>query len=523
MADAPQAEPEHRRPSPARPALAGIIAAGAALGIGELFAGLISGDPSLLVAVGGLIIDSVPPPVKDFAIGVFGFNDKTALVIGTVVVSAALGALLGLAAARRFWIGVTGFAVFGALGGLAGARDPQLSATHAALSAALSVSVGVLVLAMLLRSLHTLGPSTADPGDLERPRERRAFLRAAGAFAVLAAIAAAGGRTLIERAKVVASRREEVVLPEPRRPAPDAPPAASLSVPELDPIVTPNYLFFRIDTVLGAPPVNLDTWRLRVTGMVDRPYELTFEQLLSLPMVEPHVTLSCVSNQVGGTLVGNAKWLGTPLEDVLNRAGVQSGATQIVGRSVDGFTVGFPTELAFDGRDALVAVGMNGRPLPYDHGFPARLVVPGLYGYVSATKWLAEIELTTLEGFDAYWIPRGWSKQAPAKTQSRIDIPVGSTVPAGAQWLAGFAWAPHRGISRVQVQIDQGPWVECTLSEEFSPDAWRQWAYQWDARPGRHTVRVRATDGTGAVQTELRRLPQPDGATGYHTRTIQVS
>ena len=523
MADAPQPQSANGWPGPAWSALAGVIGVGAALGIGELFAGLISGDPSLLVAVGGLVIDSVPPPLEDFAIAVFGLNDKLALVIGTVVVSAAFGALLGLAAARRFWIAVAGFAVFAALGGFAGVQEPQLSTIHAALSAALSVSVGLLVLAVLLRPLRTLGPSPADAGGLERPWQRRAFLRAGAAFAVLAAAAAAGGRTLVERTKVLASRREDVLLPRPRHPAPDPPPAASLAVPELDPVVTPNYLFFRIDTALAAPPVNLDTWRLRVTGMVDRPYELSFDQLLRLPMVEPHVTLSCVSNQVGGPLVGNAKWLGIPLRDLLNRAGVQPRATQIVGRSVDGFTVGFPTELAFDGRDALVAVGMNGRPLPYDHGFPARLVVPGLYGYVSATKWLAEIELTTLEGFDAYWIPRGWSKQAPAKTQSRIDIPVGSTVPAGAQWLAGFAWAPHRGISRVQVQIDQGPWVECTLSEEFSPDAWRQWAYQWDARPGRHTVRVRATDGTGAVQTELRRLPQPDGATGYHTRTIQVS
>jgi DMSO/TMAO reductase YedYZ molybdopterin-dependent catalytic subunit len=262
---------------------------------------------------------------------------------------------------------------------------------------------------------------------------------------------------------------------------------------------------------------------MKITGMVDRPYELTYSDLLELPMVERYVTLSCVSNQVGGGLVGNAKWLGVPLADVLDRAKVQAGAEQIVGRSVDGFTVGFPTEAAFDGREALVAVGMNGEPLPFDHGFPARLVVAGLYGYVSATKWLSEIELTGWDAFDAYWVPKGWAKEAPIKTQSRIDTPrPNARIAAESRHIAGVAWAPGRGISRVEVQVDGGSWIEAELSESLSDDSWRQWSVGWDAEPGTHELQVRATDGNGETQTSEFKPPRPDGATSYHTISVVV-
>ncbi len=287
------------------------------------------------------------------------------------------------------------------------------------------------------------------------------------------------------------------------------------------PLITPNDDFYLIDTALSYPQVDPEDWSLRIHGMVDREVEIGYEELLDLGLVQEQVTLSCVSNQVGGGLVGNAEWVGVPLARVLEQAGVQPGATQIVGRSIDRWTAGFPTEVALDGRVALVAVQMNGEPLPIAHGFPARLVVAGLYGYVSATKWLAELELTTWEGFDGYWIPRGWSKEGPIKTQSRIDVPRrGTDVVPGPTAIAGVAWAPHRAIEAVEVQVDEEPWVEAELSRETTTNSWRQWMVAWDATPGEHRVRVRATDGTGTTQTSEISRPAPDGATGWHT--IQV-
>jgi DMSO/TMAO reductase YedYZ molybdopterin-dependent catalytic subunit len=258
--------------------------------------------------------------------------------------------------------------------------------------------------------------------------------------------------------------------------------------------------------------------------MVDTEFELTYDELLDLPLIERHVTLACVSNEVGGHLIGNARWLGHPLAALLDRAGVDPAATQLVGRSVDGFTVGFPVSVATDGRDAMVALGMNGEPLPRRHGFPARLVVPGLYGYVSATKWLEEIELTTFDAFDAYWVERGWAQEAPIKTQSRIDVPRGGArVPAGPVAVAGVAWAQHRGITAVEVQVDDGEWQPASLADPLSDDTWRQWQFAWDASPGRHFLRVRATDGAGETQTSSYQPPFPDGATGYHRVVVDVS
>lgn len=258
--------------------------------------------------------------------------------------------------------------------------------------------------------------------------------------------------------------------------------------------------------------------------MVDAPFELTYDELLALPLVERHITLSCVSNEVGGSLVGNALWLGTRLSGLLARAGVQPGATQVVGRSVDGFTVGFPVEAATDGRDALVAVGMNGEPLPAGHGFPARLVVPGLYGYVSATKWLKEIELTTFEAFDAYWVERNWARHGPVKVQSRIDVPRDfGRVTAGRHTAAGVAWAPNRGVRGVEVRVDEGPWTGAALGPALGDGAWRQWSLPWDATPGDHVLTVRATTGDGELQTATKHPPFPDGATGHHQITVRVT
>ncbi|HEY5579476.1 MAG TPA: molybdopterin-dependent oxidoreductase, partial [Acidimicrobiia bacterium] len=289
-----------------------------------------------------------------------------------------------------------------------------------------------------------------------------------------------------------------------------------------------NEDFYRIDTSLSVPRIQLDDWTVKLTGMVDRPFELTYEELLDLPMQERYVTLCCVSNEVGGDLVGNAKWMGVPLVDLLERAGVQQGATQIVGRAVDDFTVGFPTEVALDGREALVAVAMNGEPLPFEHGFPARLVVSGLYGYVSATKWLSEIELVPWDAFDAYWIPRGWSKEGPIKTQSRIDLPrTNAALPAGPHRIAGVSWAQNRGVTKVEVQFGDGsdaaPWHEVEVSEPLSKDTWIQWVYDWDAQPGNYLIRVRATDATGMTQPPGYTSPRPDGADGQHTIRVSIT
>ncbi|HKZ28148.1 MAG TPA: molybdopterin-dependent oxidoreductase [Acidimicrobiia bacterium] len=498
-------------------ALAGGVAAMFALGVSELLTGLIPSVPSLIVSIGTGIIDLAPPAVKDLAIETFGTADKPALLVGIVVLSALFGALLGLGGIRSMAIPSVGFLVFGALGAIAAIQDPQSQALPSIMVAAVAAGAGLAAFLAMIRRAG-VGEMPVVEADLAR----RAFLRGAGAFALLAGVTAVAGRLLVDRVRM-ASNRAEVVLPSAQTPLPAPAPGSSLSVAGIAPVVTPNDAFYRIDTALSVPSVDLDTWSLKITGMVDRPYELTYDDLLDLPMVERYVTLSCVSNQVGGDLVGNAKWLGVPLTDVLDRAGVQQGADQIVGRSLDGFTIGFPTEVAFDGREALVAVGMNDEPLPFDHGFPARLVVAGLYGYVSATKWLADIELTTWDAFDAYWVPKGWAKEGPIKTQSRIDTPqANARLGAGTRPIAGVAWAPGRGISRVEVQVDEGGWQEGTLSEPLSKESWRQWSLNWEAGSGTHTVQVRATDGNGDTQTTMPRPPRPDGATGYHTISVVV-
>lgn len=486
-------------------AASGTLGVALALGTSELLAGLFEPVPSLVLGVATFVIDTVPKPVKDWAIATFGTADKLVLAIGIVVVALALGALVGSMPMRLRGV-VFGF--FGLGSALAAARTPEATLWPSLLNGAAAAGVGMWTTGWLRRP------------RVEADLNRRAFLGRAGAVAALAVVAAAGGRFLIERTRVMLARRDEVVLPAPVEPVMPVAAVNDLAVEGITPIVVPNADFYRIDTApFSAPQVDLATWTLTLKGLVDREVTLTYADLLDMPLVERYITISCVSNEVGGGLVGNARWLGVPLGDVLDMAGVGSGAEQVVGRSVDGFTVGFPVEAVYDGREAMLAVGMNGEPLPFEHGFPARLVVSGLYGYVSATKWLQDIELTTWDGFDAYWIPRGWSKQAPVKTQSRIDTPRGQ---AAAGPIAGVAWAPGRGISKVEVRIDTADWVEAELSEPLSDDAWVQWSLPWAAPAGEHIIQVRATDGTGQTQTDTIAPPAPDGATGYHTVRVTV-
>ncbi len=697
--------------------LAGILSGLLAVGVSELYAGIFGGLPSLLVSISGRIVDLSPRAMEEFAISVFGTSDKLALVIFLVVLTAIFSATLGVVALRSRPVAVAGFAAFGILAGLANAFDAQSTPAHAAAAAAISVGLPVAALLWLIHLVREPATATVAMSASRMRRQRRLFLGTAAVVAAASVATGIVGRNLIERAKVVVAKREDVVLPpvsdrpavtlpgpaptisvaealaptptpeptlvpapeptptpeptpgptptptptlEPTAtptpeptptatpeptptptptPTPDptptptpeptptptpeptpatvaraaAPPAPTASptaaatatatptpeptptptpeptptptpeptptptpeptptptpeptptptpeptptpTPEptatptptpsptptpaaaqplttttvpvdgMTPLVTPNSDFYRIDTAFSIPRVDVNTWRLSIGGLVERPYSISFDELLGLSTFEEFITLCCVSNQVGGNLIGNAKWQGVPIWHLINHAGVKPEATQIVGRSVDGFTVGFPRDVAFDGRPALVAVGMNGEALPFKHGFPARLIVSGLYGYVSATKWLQEIELTTWEGFDGYWIPRGWSKRGPVKVQSRIDVPRrGSTVSPGRQPIAGVAWAQNRGISKVEVKIDGGDWNEARLALPISKHTWVQWVHEWDATPGAHLVRVRATEANGHVQPEGPRPPAPNGAEGWHQIRINVS
>jgi DMSO/TMAO reductase YedYZ molybdopterin-dependent catalytic subunit len=421
--------------------------------------------------------------------------------------------VVGRLALRRRWVTAVAFGGFAVVGIAAAFGEPSYQPIATVLAIAGSAAIGGLVLDRQLdRIRQAERPTDGVPGD----GGRRRFVAGVAGVGAVAAVSGIVGRSLvIRRSEDV---RDAIALPPAEAPAPSLPSGASFPVAGLTPIVVPNEEFYRIDTALVVPRPEVATWTVSFTGMVDRPFSLTHADLLAMPLVEEYVTLSCVSNEVGGDLVGNALWSGVPLADLLDRAGVQPGADQIVGRSVDGFTVGFPTEVAMAERRSLVAVGMNGEPLPPAHGFPARLVVPGLYGYVSATKWLSEVELTTWDAFDAYWVPRGWAKEAPIKTQSRIDVPRhGSTVDGGQVVVAGVAWAPTRGIAGVEVRIDGGDWVAAEVSEPLGDAAWVQWRATVQAEPGTtHTCEVRATDGTGETQTDTVRPPAPDGATGWH-------
>jgi DMSO/TMAO reductase YedYZ molybdopterin-dependent catalytic subunit len=499
------------RTETSRRGLAGLIGAGTALGVGELLGGLFTALPSPLAAIGGAVVDRAPPWFKDFAISAFGTADKTALAVGTALLAGAIGWLAGVVSRGRPAVVPVVFGGFGVLGTVAGFGEPDAEPLVVAAATLVAVASGVLVFLGLARAGGRADPTDGVPGD----SSRRRFLGMAGAAGVVALTAGAVGRRL--STSIPASPLVEIGPV--RHPAPVPGPEHVFALDGLTPIVVPNSDFYRIDTALVVPRVDLSRWTLRVTGMVDDPLTLRYDDLLAMDLVEDHVTIGCVSNYVGGSLVGNARWTGVRLAEVLERAGLQPGATQVVGRSVDGFTVGFAPEVVFDGREPMIALAMNGDPLPAAHGFPARLIVPGLYGYVSATKWLSEIELTTWDGFDAYWVPRGWAKTAPIKTQSRIDLPR-RRVAAGPVTVAGVAWAPRDGVAAVEVAADGGDWVPGSLTEPLSSHAWVQWQATLDLAPGAHQVAVRATDGTGYIQTAEHAPPRPDGATGHHTVRI---
>jgi DMSO/TMAO reductase YedYZ molybdopterin-dependent catalytic subunit len=527
-------------------ALAGILAAAVALGVAELVAALIGPNSAPVIAVGETAINLTPIPVKDFAITHFGSHDKQALVAGILVMLAAFAALLGVLAVRRIGYGLAGLAVFAGLGVTAAIRLPGASLIDVLPTlAGVTVAAGTLV--TLVRSIRprepragaalatdgfiAFPPGTEPTGAPERRgllggaagANRRGFLVGAAGAAGLAVAAGGLGDVLLRRFSI-ASSRALVRLPVAAVPAPAVPAGTELRIPGLTPFYTSNASFYRVDTDLVLPQVAPETWTLRIDGMVDRELEITFAELLKMPLTQTDITLVCVSNQVGGPYAGNARWVGVPLAGLLRRAGVRAGADQVLSSAVDGMTISTPLTAIMDGRDALLAVGMNGQPLPIAHGFPARMVVPGLYGYTSATKWVTRLTVTTFAAQRAYWTQRGYAAVAPIHVESRIDVPRPlAQVAAGRVAVAGVAWAPGTGIAAVQVSADNGPWHTARLAAVDGIDTWRQWVWTWDATPGLHQLQVRATDNRGVTQPSRRAQIFPSGATGWDSVVVTVT
>jgi DMSO/TMAO reductase YedYZ molybdopterin-dependent catalytic subunit len=526
-------------------AVAGLVAAAAALGVAQFVAGVTGPLGSPVVAVGEVAINLTPVPVKDFVIAHAGAHDKQVLVAGILVMLAAFAAAVGMLALRSVGYGLAGLTAFGAVGAAAAITRPNAGALDVVPTLA-GVAVAAAALMALTRAAggpRGRGPAARGaPGSVVRgergladpapPRpapssparlDRRRFLAIAAGTAAVAAAGSLAGQALLSRFSVD-RLRASIRLPRPARPAPAVPAGTELPVPGITPFFTANASFYRVDTELVLPQIAPDEWMLRVHGMVDRPLELSFGDLLRRPLTEADITLACVSNQVGGPLAGNARWLGASLAALLREAGVHADADQILSTSNDGWTAGTPTDVVMSDPDALLAVGMNGEPLPVAHGFPARMIVPGLFGYVSATKWVTDLELTTFAAQRSYWVQRGYSRQAPIKTMSRIDVPRPfQQVHVGRVAVAGVAWAPHRGIGKVQVRADGGPWQNARLAAADGIDTWRQWVWYWDAAPGLHQLQVRATDGTGAIQPARRSGVFPSGATGWDTAVVTVS
>ncbi|WP_353815121.1 molybdopterin-dependent oxidoreductase [Agromyces sp. SYSU T00266] len=510
-------------------AAAGIAAGAAFLAVAELLALLVARTASPVLTVGAFVIDVVPQPLKEFAIAAFGEADKPVLLGGLGLAVVVASAACGILQLVRPPLGLIAL-------GLAGAASVAAGATRAGASgwAWLPAVAGTVAAVLFLREAivrlrawrdREREPTGAGAGDEPSLRlDRRRFLALTGVAAASAVVVGLGARLANAATSSIESIRAALRLPAPRSVV-AVPDGAELGIPGLSPLITPNAEFYRVDTALTVPEVDPSTWRLVVDGMVDRRIELGFEDLVAMGLGEFGVTLTCVSNEVGGDLVGNAIWLGVPVRDVLALAGPRDGADMVLSRSVDGFTASTPLEaLTDDGRDAILAVGMNGEPLPLEHGFPVRMVVPGLYGYVSATKWLVGLTVTTFADDEAYWTPRGYSAEAPIKLSSRIDTPKpGRPVPAGRVVIAGMAWAQTVGIDRVEVRIDDADWRPATLSTPINADTWVQWMLEWDAAPGTHYATVRAVDRDGRVQVEERAPIAPDGSTGWQRTLITVT
>lgn len=524
-------------------ALGGLLAAGAGLGLGELTAAL-AGGASPVVGVGTQLIDLAPGAAKDFAVKNLGTADKPVL-IGVVLLAVAVFALLaGAIGASKPRVAVVLTVLLGVLAILAAATGRTLASNHfvQVLPGVITLLAATIGMLFVLRTLNSFGGdggrklpaaegtnSTPTPAravgapfaDAPEGFDRRRFLGTAMALG----IAGVGGlgASLVVPGGVSEATRRAIRIPVPASRARAVAAGVAADVQGVSRFVTPNNNFYRVDTLLTVPKVDPRNWQLRIHGMVDRELRLSFADLLDRRLIERDITLTCVSNEVGGPYVGNARWIGVPVAELLREAGVRSGADAVKSTSVDGLTIGTPLQALTDGRDAILAVAMNGEPLPFEHGFPVRMVVPGLYGYVSATKWIVDFEVTKFADFSAYWTDRGWDVEAPIKTSSRIDVPKGfARIKPGPAVAAGVAWAQHRGIAKVEVQVDDGDWQPAKLAAEDTIDTWRQWTFRWDAMPGNHKLTVRATDATGQVQTADRAAPRPNGSSGLHNTVVMV-
>ena len=527
----------HSRSADVAAFIAGGLAAALGIALSELIAGLVAGAPSVVIAIGDFVIENQPPGAKELIVELFGDNNKLALNVGIVITAIIIAGLLGVAGRRNWTVPVSGFVIAGVVGLGAALTRPLIEPLLAVITIPIVIGVALAALRLMLMTTRPAwvqqAPSTPDAAAVDATTaaempdwDRRRFLQVGGGVAVASVALGVLGRNLLTSRE--SAPLETAELPTPSAPLPEVPAGASLDVEGITPVVIPNDDFYRIDTALITPRVTVDDWTLRIHGQVDREVTLTYEDLLEMPLFEQYVTIACVSNKVGDDLIGNALWTGVDLREVLDMAGVRPAGEQIVGRSVDGFTAGFPTSWAMDpNRQPMIAVGMNGQPLPQRHGYPARLIIPGLYGYVSATKWLSEIELTGWDDFDGYWIPRGWAKEAPILTQSRIDTPKsGATVEGGTSVpIGGVAWAVDRGVQKVEVAIDDGAWQEAEISDPLNDATRVQWVLPWDAPAdgGEHQIKVRATDGNGEVQTDEITPPAPDGARGHHTIRVDVA
>lgn len=534
-------------------ALIAVLSLAGAVAAGHLVAAFVGPDASPFIAVGNAFIDFTPGWLKDFATSTFGTADKPVLLAAMAVVLLLLAGLTGLASRRRDTPGVVVAVVLGLVGVAAvlRANDVGLAGVLAPL---VSLGVGVLLFRWLHAKAFSALPGPADTGqigqhtgptsqtrqaDAESPASaaesgsliaagseasRRGFLVASGAVAVGAGVAGAAGQFLIGSTGAQASRQAiaPLAVADPAPPLPTGADFAKLGTPTY---LTKNADFYRIDTALAIPQVRAETWKLRVHGMVQRELMLSYDDLRRRQLIERPVTLTCVSNEVGGDLISTANFTGVRLRDVLLEAGVRPGADQILSRSSDGWTAGTPVDVVMEpDREAMLAIAMNGEPLPVEHGFPVRMVVPGLYGYLSATKWVVDLELTTFDAAQCYWVQRGWGARGPVKTESRIDVPGNFAKVKGRQvTVAGIAWAQPKGVAKVEVRVNGGPWIEAQLSADVSNRTWRMWQARLDLDPGQHYAEARATDKIGYTQTADRADPMPDGATGWPSRNFTVT
>ena len=515
-------------------ALAGVVTGATGLAVSHLVAAWMSVRDSPFVSVAEEVVRLTPGPVASWAVETLGGGAKTALMVGMALILALLFALAGSLWPRRTWASLL---IWLALSGAALGAAVLSSGTGP--TETLPIAAGLVVWLVALAALTaadktqtqepaepvpnttvpTTGPATDPITDPATEPTRRGFTLTMAAVALVGVFSGGLGRLVSARTTAVQERRRLLRIPGvtqrkvPRR--------ARIGLSGVTPWRTQNDDFYVVHTALAVPVIDPGEWRLRIHGMVEREVVLTYDQLVTSGLHESWVTLGCVSNEVGGDLVGNAWWSGVLTRELLARAGPLPGADAVLQTSDDGWTCSTPLEAMTDDRNAVLAVAMNGEPLPIEHGFPVRTVVPGLYGYTSACKWVVDLEVTRFADVTAYWTERNWAEQAPVRLASRIDVPrKGQTLPTGTQWVGGVAWQQGTGIRSVEIALDGGDWTPCQVALPGTQDTWVQWAAQVELDPGDHMLRVRAVSASGEVQTGARRESLPDGATGWHAVTF---